>query len=103
MLPAGAWARTVANAGPPLPGGGYTGITDNGARVIIRVAANAPRGAMRGTLTLACAPGRASFHSTDGTFIATQRRFKATGRFEIDRLTGHIGKVAGRRGCGQTQ
>jgi hypothetical protein len=103
VLPAGAWARTVPNAGPPVPGGVYTGTADNGARVIIWVAADTPNGAIRGTLKLACAPGRASFQSTDGAFIATQRAFKATGRFEVDRLAGQIGEVAGGSGCGRTR
>jgi len=103
VLAAGASARTVAGAGPPVPGGVYAGTTDSGARVTVRIAVDARGGAMRGTLTLSCASGRADFQTSDGTFMTTKPNLDATGRFQVDRVAGHIGKVAGRSGCGPTR
>jgi hypothetical protein len=80
----------ASKPGPPIPGGVYRGATNRGARVTIRIAGDAPTGTITGTFHVGCVPGRAMIHSSNGTFIARGRGFRATGTFNIDRIGGRI-------------
>ena len=97
-LPAGTWARPVPNAGPPVPGGVYRDSTDRGTRVTIRVGPNSD-GVIQGTLQVSCARGPASIHSANGTFVARGKGFAATGKFDVDHVTGRISRTARASRC----
>jgi hypothetical protein len=101
LLPSGALARSVANAAPAIPGGVYTGSVGHDTRVTIRVDADALIGSIHGTVALGCAPGRATFKSSNGTFVARWRNGStARGTFDVNRVTGYVNAIHGTKGCG---
>ena len=92
-----AFARTLNVGGAPMPGGVYTGKTSNGARVKITVARDGLQGTLSGTMKLTCAAGDASLQTSDGAFTATWPGSQATasGLFDINTVSGHVGKLSG--------
>jgi hypothetical protein len=80
----------ASKPGPPIPGGVYRGTTNRGARVTVRVAGDAPNGTITGTFKVGCVRGEAMIQSSNGRFIARGRGFRATGTFNIDRISGRV-------------
>jgi hypothetical protein len=65
------------------------------------VAGDAPNGTVTGTFQVGCVPGKAMIQSSNGTFIARGRGVRATGTFNIDRISGRIA-LLGRARCAGT-